>query len=211
MPRNPWIDRALVYDADNGGSGGGDGGGSGDGGQGGGAGGSGGAGDTLEELKSALDKERDRASTFEKTSKQQSGQLKSLQEELDKLKQQSMSDAEKAIEQARKEAAEQTRSDVAKEYDRRVITAEVKAVAAGKLSDPADAVRFLDLDEFKVDKDGEVDTKAIGKAVDQLLKDKPYLASGAPKRNGSGDGGARGSTGGGGSGDWLGELARGKR
>jgi len=62
------------------------------------------------------------------------------------------------------------------------------------LADPADAVHFLDLSEFEVSEDGEVDSKAIAKAIDRLVKDKPYLASGAPRGSGSADGGARGGS-----------------
>jgi len=59
----------------------------------------------------------------------------------------------------------------------RIRRAEVKAIAAGRLADPADAARFLDLDQFEVGEDGEVDKEAIGEAIDALLKERPYLAA----------------------------------
>lgn len=201
MPRSERFDRVMAWSPDDGGGAGGDAGagGSGSGSGDGGAGGSGGGTDTLEELKSALRSERARSSQFERASKQQSGQLKTLQDELDALKQQSMSDTEKAIEKARKEASDEARSEVQRAYDRRIVAAEVKALAAGKLTDPGDAVRFLDLDQFKVT-DGDVDAKAVGKAIDELIKDKPYLSA-AARKPGGGDGGARGTASG--NGDWL--------
>ncbi|NKT05180.1 hypothetical protein GS485_11125 [Rhodococcus hoagii] len=61
--------------------------------------------------------------------------------------------------------------------NRRIISAEVRAAAAGKLADPADAHKFLDLDQFEVGEDGEVDEDEIADAIDDLLKDKPYLAA----------------------------------
>lgn len=76
----------------------------------------------------------------------------------------------------------------------RIIKAEVRASAAGKLSDPKDALKFLDLSKFEVDADGNVDSDEIDDAIADLLKDKPYLAvaQGDGKRfKGSGDGGAK--------------------
>lgn len=77
----------------------------------------------------------------------------------------------------------------------RIIKAEVRASAAGKLSDPVDALKFLDLSKFEVDADGNVDTEQIDDAIADLLEKKPYLAvpaQGERKRfKGSGDGGAK--------------------
>lgn len=61
--------------------------------------------------------------------------------------------------------------------NRRIISAEVRAAAAGKLADPADAHKFLDLDQFEVGEDGDVDQDEIADAIEDLLKDKPYLAA----------------------------------
>lgn len=75
----------------------------------------------------------------------------------------------------------------------RIVKSEVKAAAAGQLADPADAYRFLDLSEFEVDEDGNVDEGEIADAIADLIKRKPYLAAqgGAKKQHGSADGGAR--------------------
>lgn len=59
----------------------------------------------------------------------------------------------------------------------RIVRAEVRAAAAGKLADPADAHRFLDLSQFEVGDDGEVDQDEIADAIDELINDKPYLAA----------------------------------
>ncbi|PRX90831.1 hypothetical protein [Allonocardiopsis opalescens] len=77
----------------------------------------------------------------------------------------------------------------------RIVRAEVKAAAAGKLADPADAYQFLDLTAFEVDDDGAVDAGEIADAIEDLLKKKPYLAAagGTGRRfAGGGDGGKRG-------------------
>lgn len=73
----------------------------------------------------------------------------------------------------------------------RIIKAEIRAAAAKKLADPRDALRFLDLEQFDVDDDGEVDAEEIVDAIEQLIKDKPYLAAQSGRRfQGTGDGGA---------------------
>lgn len=73
--------------------------------------------------------------------------------------------------------------------DMRVLRAEIKAAAVGKMVDPSDAYKFLDLDALDAD-----DTDAIAKAVDALLEAKPYLAAKTgPRFQGTGDGGAAGT------------------
>jgi hypothetical protein len=77
--------------------------------------------------------------------------------------------------------------------NRKIVRAEVKAAAAGKFADPADAVAFLDLDTFEVDDDGEVDQDALNEALTELLRKKPHLAAQGGRRfAGGGDGGHRG-------------------
>lgn len=64
----------------------------------------------------------------------------------------------------------------------RILSAEVRAAAAGKLSDPSDALTFIDLTQFDVDDDGSVDQDEIAEAIADLVRRKPYLAAqGGPK------------------------------
>jgi len=89
--------------------------------------------------------------------------------------------------------AEADRRAQAKANDR-ILRSEVKAAAAGKLADPADAHRFLDLSKFEVDADGNVDQEELDDAIAELLTKKPYLAAAqSPQRRfqGSADSGAR--------------------
>lgn len=63
--------------------------------------------------------------------------------------------------------------------------AEVRAAAAGKLADPADALRLLDIESLE-------SADAIASAVDRLVSEKPYLAGGTPRRfEGAADAGPR--------------------
>lgn len=118
--------------------------------------------------KKALAAERAAAKAAEK-------RAKALESELEKLRLENASAEEKAIAAAKAEG----RTEALTVSNARLLRAEVKAAASGVLQDPDDAVRLLDLDQFEVDDDGEVDTKAITAAVERLAKSKPYLAVGA--------------------------------
>ena len=89
----------------------------------------------------------------------------------------------------------QAETKVLARVNERLVKAEVKVAAAGKLADPADAYRFLDLSQFEVDDDGNVDAEEVADAIDDLLKSKPYLAaqggSTKPRFQGTADSGAR--------------------
>lgn len=79
-----------------------------------------------------------------------------------------------------------------KAANERILKAELRAAAAGKLSDPADALRFIDLSDFDADAEGNFNTADIASAIDELLTAKPYLsAQGGRRFQGSADGGAR--------------------
>lgn len=87
-------------------------------------------------------------------------------------------------------------AEVTEKANARIVRAEVKALAAGKFADPADAPLYLDLTKFEVDDDGNVDSDEITTALDDLLKKKPHLAAQGGRRfAGGGDGGHRGSDG----------------
>lgn len=97
---------------------------------------------------------------------------------------------EQAIEAARAEArAEATRS-----ADLRVIKANLRAAATGKLADPTDILAYpgiVDPDSFEVDADGNVDSDALADAISTLLEKKPHLAAQQGRFQGGGDGGAK--------------------
>lgn len=59
----------------------------------------------------------------------------------------------------------------------RILKAEIRAAAAGKLADPTDALAFLSTNDFEVDDDGDVDADEIAAAIDDLVRRKPHLAA----------------------------------
>lgn len=74
----------------------------------------------------------------------------------------------------------------------RILKSEIRAASAGRLSDPADALRFIDIDQFDVDDDGAFDQDEIREAIDALLESRPYLAAQGQRRHGDGGNGPRG-------------------
>ena len=89
-------------------------------------------------------------------------------------------------------AAQQIKDDALAAASRRILKAELRAAAAGKLTDPTDALTFIDLDAIDVDDDGNVDRAALDAAITNLVTTKPYLAAQSGGRfQGGADGGAR--------------------
>lgn len=118
----------------------------------------------------ALRAERSRAETAERA-------RLAAEAERDQLRAQHQTAEEKAIETAKKAG----RDEANLEANRRITRSEIKAAAGSKLQDPEDAAAMLgDLDRFIVK--GEVDSKAITSAIDELVKAKPYLAAAGKAR-----------------------------
>ena len=131
--------------------------------------------------KRALESERSARRAAEKAAK-------AVQAELETLRSATMSDAERAVNEARLE----TQKETASYYVNLLVKAEARAVATGRLADPEDVLRYIDIDELKVDDDGNVDKKVLNKKIDELLKNKPYLSS--QRVVNDVDSGARGKT-----------------
>ena len=93
-------------------------------------------------------------------------------------------------------AAEQEKQRVKDEAlagaNRRILSAELRAAAKGKLADPTDAGLYINLDEFEVSDDGDVDTDALRGAIEDLLARKPHLAADNRRFDGGADQGAGG-------------------
>ena len=95
---------------------------------------------------------------------------------------------EQALEAARAEA----RAEANTASNARLVKVELRAAAKGKLADPTDAHLYINLDDFDVNDDGEVDSAALEDAIDELLTRKPHLAAGEPRKfAGSADQGAK--------------------
>lgn len=117
--------------------------------------------------KQALDRMKAKWKEADRLAKEREAALAELQAKADGR------EAEHQAEIERRKVEE----DALAKANERILKAEVRANAAAKLADPADALRFIDLSEFEVGTEGDVDAEAISAAIDDLLKSKPYLAA----------------------------------
>jgi hypothetical protein len=129
------------------------------------------------DLTAEVEKWKALARKHEGTAKSNADAAKRLAE----IEEASKSETEKAVAAARREAEEAVRAEVRRE---RVLD-RVEVLAAKDFADAEDARLRLEkrANEF-VDKDGGIDAAAIGKALADLLKEKPHLSArgdGRPK------------------------------
>lgn len=105
---------------------------------------------------------------------------KAKEKELEKLREQSKSDQEKAIDAAKSEG----RTSALVEAGTKIAAAEIKAALSGVVPDPKAIVEDLNLAKYVTD-DGDVDEAAV-----KTLREK-YAALGNGKKTPSFDGGAK--------------------
>jgi hypothetical protein len=134
--------------------------------------------DPVAGLKKALAAER-------KAHRDESRRAKALEQQLaDKDK----PAEEAALDQARREAREEAMTA----SHARLVRAELKAALAGRVSNPAVALRLIDASEIEVTADGDVDSDSVAAAVDALLAEAPELAS--KRFSGTADQGTKGKS-----------------
>ena len=95
------------------------------------------------------------------------------------------SDHEKALREAREEAANEVKS----QYQTRAIRDAARAAAAGKWVRPEQAIRLVDLNDLDPDADDFDDE--VQKRLDAYLADNPHLAVPSETPSGSQDAGSR--------------------
>lgn len=130
--------------------------------------------------KKALDRMKAERNEAKKAARERDAEIAELKRQIEAK---DKTPEENELEAARAEARAETLSKA----NERVLRSEVKSAAAGKLRNPADALKLLDLKDFDVNEDGDVDTDQIQDAISDLLEEKPYLA--AQGSNGSFDSG----------------------
>jgi hypothetical protein len=79
--------------------------------------------------------------------------------------------AEQALEQARREAREEAQTA----FNQRLVQAELRAALAGKVNNPALALKVIDQSEIDVDVNGEVDPQSVTDAIESALSQYPEL------------------------------------
>lgn len=143
--------------------------------------------------KKALDSEREARRAAERAANEAKAAAKKLEDELAQFRDANKSETERAIETARKEADAAARSEVTTAFEQRLLESSVLVRAAGKLADPTDAVKLIPLADLAKSEAGAVEDKTIDAAIADLVKQKPYLATGAKPGPGDPDGGRRGT------------------
>lgn len=94
--------------------------------------------------------------------------------ELATLKREKMTADERAVADAKDAGAAEVRAALIPE----LVKSNVRAIAAGKVTDPEDVIALLgDLTRFAA-KDNTIDTKTIATEIEALVKAKPYLTAG---------------------------------
>lgn len=124
--------------------------------------------------KNALRAMKERVKASKKEARDAKAELASLKNSAGKSQEEQEAQAER----------EQRDAAILNKANERIVRSEIKSAAAGKLQNPALAVRLLDISDFEVDEDGNVDEDEIAEAIDELLEREPYLAvqgGGAPK------------------------------
>lgn len=133
--------------------------------------------------KAALDAERAARKVAEKAARDAQSALKK-REDADK------SEHERAVDAAREEG----KTEVTTAFQKRLLSAEVRARAAGKFANPALALKLVDFGENDAKawgEDGEINAAAIDAEITRLLDAEPYLKAknGATAPAGDLDGG----------------------
>lgn len=123
--------------------------------------------DATEQLGDAGKKALDAMKAELKVARTEAREAKKLRTELDELRAATLTESEKAIEQARKEGIVSGTQEAAVRYGSRLVDAEVKAASAGRNIDVDTLLEGLDRTRFLGD-DGEVDTPAVAAWVDKL-------------------------------------------
>ena len=111
------------------------------------------------------------------TVREERRQRREIQAQLDRLQLERETADKSPDEQALDKARAEARAEATAKANARILRSEVRAAAANKFRDPSDALAFLDLTEFEVSEDGDVDADELSEALDDLLQRKPHLAA----------------------------------
>lgn len=117
--------------------------------------------------KRAIQAERERAAKFEK-------QLKDAEKLRKQLEEKHATKEEKAIAKAREEG----KTEALQSANQRILKAEVRYAAAGKLRNPALAWALLEgVRDDLMDDDGEVNNRKLEQEIKKIIKDNPELSA----------------------------------
>lgn len=127
--------------------------------------------------KRALDSERAARKEADQKAKAESERVSALEKELAKIRRTSLSESERAVEEARLEG----RASAAVEFGKRLARSEFDSIAGRRNADvdTSAVLEYVDLARF-VGEDGEPDSKAIAEAVERLVPESSGAAQAPP-------------------------------
>jgi len=134
--------------------------------------------DPLAKIQKALRAERDLRKAAERERNTLKQQLADKDKPADEL----------AIEQAKRDAEQAVLSRA----NERIVKAELRAAAAGKVSNLTALARLVDIGSIEVDQDGNPAQDDIDAAIEQFLADFPEFAVDKSKFSGTADQGSKG-------------------
>lgn len=156
------------------------------------------SGGTLDDGDTPLGPKGEKAlEAFKERARRAEAEAAQLKADLAKAHEATLPEQERAIAEARREAAEAAKAEVRGEILRDRFADKLAVATTGKLADPellADpdvALKLLGLAEIPTTDTGVVDAGAISAAVARLIEAKPYLAADATSTPGPIDQGAR--------------------
>jgi hypothetical protein len=123
--------------------------------------------------------------------REQDGTLRDLRTEFDAFRAKAEG---KEAEFVAAQEAQRVKDEALAAANERILKADIRTAAKGKLNDPNDAFRYpedIDLSAFEANADGEYDAADIAQAIDRLIEKKPYLAAQGQRFQGEVDGGTR--------------------
>jgi len=138
---------------------------------------------------------KDRFEGQQKVNRDLESKLTGARTELDTLRAEVAKLQGKEAEFTAAQEAQRLKDEALAVANQRILKAEFRAAAAGKLNDPADALAYIDLSSFEVSDDGAVDSTAIAAAIADLITTKPYLAAQGGRFQGGADTGTRNESG----------------
>lgn len=100
-----------------------------------------------------------------------------LQKKYDELEKERESAGKSPDEKALDDARAEARAEATEKANAKIIRSEVKSAASGKLFAPELALQLLDMTQFEVDDNGDVDAEELSDALDDLLIRYPKLAA----------------------------------
>jgi dsDNA-specific endonuclease/ATPase MutS2 len=129
---------------------------------------------SIDDARRALEHANSEAAAFRHERNRLRDELAQLQRENETERQQAIREA---VEHDRRERDSSHAATIAA-YERQFASMAIQARAGGRFADPADAVRYLDVDRLLAEHDKRKRDQMLDKMLNDLLEAKPYLAHG---------------------------------